>query len=178
MVKRGIENQTEEVKALIDACKGKDISLWLHLIFDSEDENTESSINEQLDKFVAIFWQTPTHLDVHKDLHNEEWKRLIREKADSLDIPLRNRWDVLLSKKHTDDIRYIAYKKTHEEIEEWLNTLEDGKSYEIVFHPWKYDPNSDSTRNAEREWDVELINYLYDGILEKYSVQVISQKDL
>lgn len=176
MTKRGLKSQLDDVASLKKACHDKNISLWLHLIFDSS-ENYEASIQEQLDAFSVYFWKMPTHLDVHKDLPDEEWKTLIRAKADELWIPLRNRWELNLSQKHTDGIRLVAYKKSTIEIEEWLGNLELWKSYEIVFHPWKYDPNSDSNRNAEREGDVKMIHHLY-LIADKYNIQFISQRDI
>lgn len=176
MVRRGIESQLSDVLALKNACTNKNISLWLHFIL-NVDEDYKVSIEEQHSLFISLFGQAPTHFDIHKDLPDEEWKKLIREKADVLWIPLRNRWEAELSHKHTDWIRYIAYQKSQAELEEWLAWLEKGKTYEIVFHPWKYDPDSHSNWNAEREGDVKMIHHLY-SVWDNYDIHFISQKDI
>ena len=58
-----------------------------------------------------------------------------------------------------------------------MESLEDNKSYEIVFHPGVYDPQNDSKLNKEREEDIRKIEYLIKN-LEKFGLELISNKDL
>lgn len=74
-------------------------------------------------------------------------------------------------------MRYIGSWQSTEQVEQWLASLEDDKSYEIVFHPGVYDPESDSTLNKERENDIVMIHHIHT-MLDKLHIVVISTRDI
>jgi len=177
MMKRGLENQNEDLQTLKEACNKKNISIWLHLDFKEAETDYKDDINNQIDKFKSLFGFSPNHIDIHKDSPSEKCTQEIIEFCDSLNIPFRNRWEKELAKKHTDWLRYVASKKTEKEIDERLSLLDDNKNYEIVFHPWKYDINSTSSLNKERENDVKMIIHI-NNLLEVMWIKIISFKDI
>lgn len=175
MVKRGIENQYEDVNALKTACMDKNIGIWLHLDF-KWDWNSLEMIQEQLKIFTHIFSMNPDHIDVHKEIANEESERYIVDMANHLKIPLRNRWN-LLAERHTDGVRYIGSWQSTQQVEQWLTSLEDSKSYEIVFHPGIYDAACDSSLNADREKDIVMIHHIRT-LFAKFQIDVVSTKTI
>ncbi len=177
MTKRWIENQIEDVEELKKVCNWKNISIGLHLEFKGKEDNYLNNIEDQMQKFIGVFWFSPNHLDVHKESPEGKCTNEIVEKANNLNITFRNRSDQRLANKHTDWERYVASKKTIQEVETWLWSLEDNKSYEIVFHPWKYDSESSSSLNKEREDDVKMILHINE-LKEKMNIEIVSFKDL
>lgn len=177
MTEKWIENQKDNILAIQEVCKWKNISIWIHLEFKWKNDDYLDIIKIQIEKFKNIFWFLPNHIDVHKEAPDELSTKQIVKIANLLKIPFRNRSDQVLSKKHTDWERYIASKKTKKEIDEWIWKLEDNKSYEIVFHPWKYDYESSSSLNKEREDDIKMIIYINE-IVENMWIEIISFKDL
>ena len=63
------------------------------------------------------------------------------------------------------------------ELKEVIENLSDGESYEIVFHPGKYDPESKSSLNKQREDDVKKIEQI-NPFFEKNNIKLINFNEL
>lgn len=179
MVKRAISSQKNQVTELLNyATMYNDISLWLHIEFvESGQFSYEMQIAEQFSLFQEYMWCLPHHIDVHKDIPNDQTHNAIIAYANYYDIPMRNKWGVTIPYKHTDWYRYLWTWKLQQELVDRLYSLEDNHTYEIVFHPWIYDPQSWSTLNKGREDDVLMIKRLHKN-LSQFSIQRISQHDI
>ena len=181
MTKRWIENQIEDVEELKKSCNLINISIGLHLEFLQKEENYKEEINKQLKSFYDSFWFQPNHIDIHKDIptfeFDEKCTRQVIAFANSMKIPSRNRANILLSEKHTDWSMFIVSKKPKEDVFSRLSSLENGKSYELVCHPGRFDPEIQSSLNKEREDDVKMILHINE-LKEKMNIEIVSFKDL
>ncbi|MFH1276396.1 MAG: ChbG/HpnK family deacetylase [Candidatus Woesearchaeota archaeon] len=171
MVKWVDEQQQKQVEKLINLSKSKEISVGLHLELIQGDFT--SQIKTQYDKFISIFGFKPSHLDVHKFSCIHESLPDMQRFCIKYKLPSRNHGlsmpNVLMTKEEKFDGTYTTY----EELLSWIEKLKDEETYEVMFHPGKYDPNSKSTLNKDREKDVEKIKKLND-ILFKYNIKLIS----
>ncbi len=176
MTRRSIKDQLDQVNELKLATKNHNISLGLHLDFWS-DNNYEITIWEQISEFKDIVGFLPNHIDVHKDIPNQGVLNAIIAYCNYYQIPMRNRGYLDIPYIHTDTVRFVAITKSMEEVQQRLMNLEDNKTHELVLHPWKFDPDSSSNLNKEREADIEIMEYIANN-LEKYQIELISFKDL
>jgi len=184
MVNRGIENQKDQVKELINVAKAHDISVGLHL--ELEDSEFEPQIEEQFEKFKKVFGINPSHIDLHKaaifkDSNKDSYRNRalgpIEDFCKGKNLPCRNKGTKPKGIRTTDEIVLSGTHKDFSEIEEWIKGLEEGKSYEILFHPGKYDPDCKSSLNKDREKDVDNIIKL-NAILKENNIEKISFSNL
>lgn len=177
MVNRALSSQEDQVLELLDYTKQYPISLWLHCEFNEEKMSYEEQIIDQFQLFYTYLWKIPDHLDVHKDIPDKITEHILIAFANFYQIPMRNRWDSKIPYKHTDGIRYLGSWKTQEELSKRFELLQDHHTYEIVFHPWYYDPDSSSSLNKKREDDIDMIKRIYQQ-LDQFNLQLINQHDL
>ena len=64
-----------------------------------------------------------------------------------------------------------------EKIKEWIKTFENGKYYEILFYPGKFDSSCKSSLNKDRERDIGHIKKL-NLILDENNIKVVSYLNL
>ena len=92
-------------------------------------------------------------------------------------LPLRNSGVLFESIKTTSAEAFFGSIADFKKIEELIKTFEDGKYYEILFHPGKFDHNCKSSLNKDRERDVDHIKNL-NFILEENNIKVVSYLDM
>lgn len=168
------EKQKDQVARLIALSKEHNVSIGLHVEFMNTDFDSE--IQRQYDVFVSMFGFIPAHIDLHKSVYLHDGYPYIIKFSEKMQIPCKNLGVEPLTKWMTKTTILHGTRKTFEEIEEWISTLEDGEYYTAIFHPGIYDPDSMSSLNKERETDAENIEKL-NSILSKYDVKLISYGD-
>ena len=169
------EKQEGQINKLINFSKEKPVSIGLHLEF--IDRNFGEEIERQYKLFKELFSLEPSHIDLHKWAFIEDSYPLIQKFCKEKGLPCRNSnvnsEDVIM----TDGEVFNTMKKDFSEIELWVKSLDDNKTYEILFHPGTFDQTSKSSFNKEREDDVRNILRLNE-ILEINNVRLISFRDL
>lgn len=178
MVNRINQTQASQVDELKKIKEEKNFSIGLHLDF--LDESFEQEIKSQYNKFVLIFGFKPSHLDLHHSEYLEAAYGLIQEFCVENNLACRkhNLKHGIFEEVLTTDFEVLSGTKIeYNEIVQWLKNLENGKTYEILFHPGKFDPDSKSSLNIEREKDIEKIEKL-NSILSENGVKLISYNDL
>ncbi len=170
------DNQKEQIKKI----KKYPNRLGLHVDFENIDlkkTSFYSEIERQYKKFIEIFDFEPVFLDMHKYSYREEGQKSIKEFSIKNNIFYRN-LDGDKNKLTTTHKKITGSFKTFEEIKELVSKLDDG-SVTILFHPGKFDKNSKSSFNKDREKDVENIILLNDFIdKNRDGFQKISYLDL
>lgn len=175
MIKRIDKTQNDQVKKLKRLFKTRNISVGLHVEFENED--FEKQISEQFKLFNLIFGFDPTHIDIHKATFLKNGYPAIMRFAAEKKIPCKNHNVPGPKAIMTSDPIFDATGKNIDEIEQWLKSLKEGKTYLIQFHPGIYDPNSQSSFNQVREKDAGNIEML-TPILERLRIKPISFKEL
>jgi chitin disaccharide deacetylase len=169
------DNQQEQFDELIELSKNKNLSVGLHLEF--KNNNYLSQIKSQYKKFKEILGFNPSHIDIHKVHSMMDSIAFVAELCKEIKVPLRNSGVVYDEVKTTYKEAFFGSIADFKKIEELINTFEDEKYYEILFHPGKFDPNCKSSLNKDRERDVKHIKNLND-ILEKNNLKIVSYLDL
>ncbi len=186
MVNRVTHEQSGQIERLVQLSKSKDISIGIHLEFDV-DSPIPPQIQAQYDRFLLLFKFGPSHLDFHypkttgKSIEPYLNTIAIGIDAFALEHGLKVR-NTLKDFKHepittTEKVltgTYLSYDKLANLIE----GLRDGESYELVFHPGDYDPNSKSSLNRERRDDYENIVRLQALLAKHTNIKNISYNDL
>lgn len=175
MVDREIGKQEDQIERLVSLSKENNVSIGLHLEFKSN-LNFKEEIERQYNKFVSIFNVSPTHIDVHRADYEKEAYPFIESFCVEKKIFCRNMGINQNMDFTTSNKRFDGTLKTIEELKRWIESLKEG-SYEIIFHPGKYDPDSESSLNEDREKDVENIIKLVPTLKEN-DIKVISYLDL
>ncbi len=175
MIDRVTDNQKEQFDELITLSKNKNVSIGLHLEF--KDSDYHSRIKSQYKKFKKVLGFNPSHIDIHKAHSLIDSFSDVAEFCRKNNLPLRNSGVLYEGIKTTSTEAFFGSIANFEKIKEWIKTFEDGKYYEILFHPGKFDPGCKSSLNKDRERDVEHIKNL-NNILEKNNIKVASYLDL
>jgi len=177
MVDRVDDSQIEQIDRLVKLSKTKNLSIGLHTEFKDDSIPFREEIKREFKKFQEIFKFKPSHLDLHKSTYLETSYLEIQKFCIENNLPCRNHGipndKVLTTYKPV----FITIRVDFSKIEAWIKSLEDGKDYEIYFHPGIYDPNLKSSFNEERKDDIENAKKL-KGILEENNVELISFFDL
>ncbi len=168
-------SQDKQIAELIQLSETRDISVGLHLEF--ENTNFRNEINSQFEKFKKLFSFNPSHIDLHKWAYIEDSYPAIQNFCKKNNLACRSNGINTIGVLTTDGEAFSTMRKSFEEIKSWIESLEDNKTYEILFHPGIYDPNSKSSFNKERENDVWNIKEL-DKILDKNNIKLINFFDL
>jgi predicted glycoside hydrolase/deacetylase ChbG (UPF0249 family) len=175
MVNHIDSKQNKQVDKILKLKKTHKVSLGLHLELNNTQYNQE--ITKQYNRFIEIFWDTPTHLDIHKPNWSNSEKNTLYNFCKRNNIKCRNLWqeiDWII----TTSNEYLNWTRlSFEKIESMLKNLKENESYEILFHPGTYDKNCKSSLNKEREVDIEKIKKL-NSKLEENMIKIISFSDL
>ena len=175
MINKIADNQKEQFNELIGLSKNKNVSIGLHLEF--IDNDYPSQIKSQYRKFKQILGFNPSHLDVHKAHSLIGSFSDVAEFCKKNNLPFRNCGVSFNDVKTTSTEAFFGSVADFNKIEEWIKTFEEGKYYEILFHPGKFDSSCKSSLNKDREQDVEHIKNL-NTILKKNNIKVVSYFDL
>jgi len=175
MIDRVMDNQKEQFDELIALSKNKNISIGLHLEF--KDSDYPSQIKSQYKKFKEVLGFNPSHIDIHKAHSLIDSFSDVAEFCRKNNLPLRNSGVLYEGIKTTFTEAFFGSIADFEEIKKWVKIFEDGKYYEILFHPGKFDPSCKSSLNKDRERDVEHINSL-NKIIEENNIKVVSYLNL
>jgi chitin disaccharide deacetylase len=156
----------------------KGCGIGLHLELRGGDAYAQAE--KQFNEFTRVYG-LPTHLDSHKWVHEEDWalEGVARFAAENA-LPLRS------TKKESRDFYrslginapdnyFHSLGKEADEVLESLKALPDGVT-EWAVHPGYFDAESDSSKNEEREKELELCNSEeVESILE--GVRLVSYAD-
>lgn len=175
MVNRVTDDQKEQFNELISLSKNKNLSVGLHLEF--EDSNYPSQIKSQYQKFKKILGFNPSHIDIHKEHSLIDSFSDVAEFCRKNHLPLRNSGVLFEGIKMTSTEAFFGSIADFDKINEWIKAFEDGKYYEILFHPGKFDSSCKSSLNKDRERDVRYIKNL-NVIVEENNIKVVSYLDL
>lgn len=176
MVDRVTQNQQIQFQELSNLSKNQNLSIGLHLEF--KNSHYHQQIKSQLQKFKSILGFYPSHLDIHKPEDFLESIASVTEFCRKNNLPLRNHGAVHQKEvKTTFKPAFYGTVDNFEKIKKWILTLEDGKYYEILFHPGKFDSDCDSSLNKERETDIEHIKKM-NKYLDENNICVVSYLDL
>lgn len=169
------DNQKSQFDELITLSKNKNLSVGLHIEF--KDSDYPSQIKSQYKKFKELLGFNPSHIDIHKAHSFMDSFSDVAEFCKKNNLPLRNSGVLHEGIKTTFAEAFFGSIADFKKIEEWIKTLEDGKYYEILFHPGKFDPSCKSSLNKDRERDIEHIKNL-NLILDESNIKVVSYLDL
>jgi predicted glycoside hydrolase/deacetylase ChbG (UPF0249 family) len=174
MVNHLDKSQSKQISKLVLLSQSKPISVGLHVEF-KDNEDFSLQIEEQHKKFISFFGFEPSHVDIHKFKSVQESAQFISDFCIKNNLPARNHGfteDIL-----TPEVYFNGSLNDLNAIEHFLASMEDGKTYEILFHPGKYDPDSKSSYNKEREQDVEKIMAL-EPLLKEHGINLVNFKHL
>jgi len=174
MINKIAEDQTIQVDNLIKLAKKHNISIGLHLEFTNNDY--QKQIKKQFKKFQTIFKFKPSHIDIHKALDFTDSFQIVIDFCIKNKLPMRYHQKTENLKSPTNGA-FFGSVDSFKEIEDWLKTLQDGKFYEILFHPGKYDPDCKSSLNKKREQDVSYVNKLH-SLREKHDIKMVNYSQL
>lgn len=175
LVHRITEQQQEQVQELKRLSKTMNISVGLHLDF--KNSAYTKQIQSQFALFTALFGCSPSHLDIHKASHFPDSISVVADFCRQKKLPCRNKGGCISYSQTTSSPAFHGTVDDFTTIENWMKTLKDGHSYEILFHPGIYDPACSSSLNKKREVDVAHILKLHT-LLKKYKITLVSYRDL
>ncbi|MCK5040630.1 MAG: ChbG/HpnK family deacetylase [Candidatus Aenigmarchaeota archaeon] len=175
MVNHINQNQQRQVQKLIKLAKSHNISIGLHLEFSNKSFELETK--KQFDKFISVFRFKPSHLDIHRYGDFKESFLFIPGFCKRNDLPCRNHNRDTSGVLTTKNEVFVGTGKSLEELQQWICNLNDGESYEVMFHPGSYDPESKSALNKDRKLDFININKINPFLL-KNEIKLISYFDL
>lgn len=175
MVNRINNDQSAQVKELIDLNQSHNISVGLHLEF--SDNNFKSELHRQYEIFLSIFKFKPSHLDIHKSTHLKESHLFLMDFCKEKNLPCRNHKIGVVDVLKTQNEALSGTNMSFNELKSALENFRDGESYEILFHPGAYDPNSKSSLNKEREDDVRKIEGIFP-FLKENNIRLINYNEL
>jgi chitin disaccharide deacetylase len=177
MVNHINENQEEQIKKLLEISKNHNVSIGLHLEF--LDEEFQPAMEKQYEKFVSVFGFEPTHINLHKSKFLEQSYSLIMKFCKEKKVPCRNHEveSKVTGVVQTDNPVFSGTRKVFKELQVIFENLKEKESYEVLFHPGRYDPKCESNLNREREFDIKKIEDL-NPILKENDIKLISYTDL
>jgi predicted glycoside hydrolase/deacetylase ChbG (UPF0249 family) len=174
MVNRTADSQKEQFDELLHLKKNQDISVGLHIEFRTSEYAAQ--ISSQHNKFQVMFSSDPSHVDIHRSRDHRESFADVAKLCQEINVPFRNRGQTFAGVKATEPA-FTGTVDDFIQIQEWIQTLEHKKYYEILFHPGAYDPNCTSSLNKDRERDLAHIIKL-NAILQENDIRLISYLDL
>ena len=169
------DNQKDQVVDLIRIFQHGRASVGLHI--EKVSDNLSNDIESQIDKFKEIFSFMPTHFDIHKPARTEAECRTYTEACKKYDVPCRFVSRDCEYQYVTDYPAINGSDISVDDIENTLANMEDGKIYEILFHPGTYDHDCKSSLNKDRELDIVKIHKINE-LAEKYDISIISFADV
>jgi predicted glycoside hydrolase/deacetylase ChbG (UPF0249 family) len=177
LVNRIAESQKGQIKRLIELSKTGKITVGLHTDFNLE-EPLNPQMEEQYKIFISIFGFKPTHIDIHKFMEHKPIEAM-NQFAEKHNLPVRN----CGIKANTKQTTYPAFFCTDwilklDKVLDFLKTVKDGSSCELITHPGKYDPNCKSSLNKEREIDFEVIIKIQKFLESNRNIRNVSYLEL
>ena len=169
------DEQTSQINELVELTKSHNVSVGLHLEFSDDDFKFE--IEKQYGRFFSLFGFKPSHVDIHKSTHLKEAFPIIIDFCKEKNLPLRNHNIGAVDVVKTQNEVLSGTKMSFEELKSIVENFKDGESYEILFHPGAYDPDSKSSLNEERKLDVKKIEEI-NPFLKENNIKLISYVDL
>lgn len=170
------DEQDEQVKELIELNQSHKISIGLHLEFN--DTNFLTEIKRQHKNFVSIFDFEPSHIDLHKSTYLKEVDDIIARYCNERNLPCRNHKVATVKAIRTTTKEALNGTNINfDELKSVIENIKDGESYEILFHPGKYDSNCKSSLNKQREDDVRKIEEI-NPFLKENNIKLISFHEL
>ncbi|MDE1768831.1 MAG: ChbG/HpnK family deacetylase, partial [Candidatus Micrarchaeota archaeon] len=164
--------QAEQLRKLAELRNWKGVSVGLHF----EADNSKSigpQMVEQHAKFRQIFGFEPSHFDIHKQITNTEIINALNSYAEQLHMPVRNHGIRAKTRQPDDQVFFSTFKRI-DEIRDYLDKLEYDKTYEMLTHPGRYDPKSESSLNQEREEDMRNLAWIDEYLKTRKDIQKIS----
>lgn len=177
-------NQSDQFNKLITLRLKNNIGIGLHLVFPDSFiltwENFHKEADRQFAKFVEIFTFAPDHIDIHKPAQLSESQKYLEIFCNKRNVKFRNIDNI--KSGNTTSLRCIngttlSLEELEIEITNISQSLNKNESVEILFHPGKFDINSKSSLNKEREDDVLKI-ILLQPILQKLDFVLINFGEL
>lgn len=149
------------------------ISIGLHLDFINTDYLFE--IQRQYNRFIELFAQPPSYIDVHKGIKYKDAFSFLIPFVIEKGIPFRNHGDELVvsSLKQTTSPYFLGTGKEIPEILLWLEKQTPNDIIELVFHPGYFDVKSDSSYNIEREKDMKTLNIMHE-LLKLKNITIVN----
>ena len=169
------DEQIEQINELIELNQFHNISVGLHLEF--FDDNFKLEIEKQYGNFFSIFKFTPSHIDLHKSTYLKEAYPVIMEFCKEKNIPCRNHKIGVVNVIKTQNKVLNGTNLSFDELKDVIENFTDSDSYEILFHPGKYDSNCKSSLNEQREDDVKKIEEI-NPFLKENNIKLISFNEL
>jgi predicted glycoside hydrolase/deacetylase ChbG (UPF0249 family) len=175
MINRVTESQKKQLEELTSLSETRNLSIGLHLEFKDSDYPTQ--IKSQYKKFKDILGFKPSHIDIHKAHGLTDSFFDVAEFCRQNNLPLRNSGVFHKGIKTTCTEAFFGSIADFNDIKEWVKSFEDGKYYEILFHPGKFDSNCKSSLNKDRQRDVKHIHNL-NKLLWERDIKLVSYLDL
>ena len=175
MVNRVSTDQHPQLADLVSIASSTNLSIGLHVEFIPSDYPAQ--IRSQFQRFQQLFGISPSHLDIHRAHDHRAAFTSLAQFCQSHTLPMRNNGVAHSGVVTTDTEAFFGSVADFSQIETWLQTFEDGKTYEILFHPGKYDPSSTSSLNHERGRDVAHVALLH-ALLPNYGIKLVSYHDV
>lgn len=175
MVKWVTDEQSPQIRQLAGLAKSHNISVGLHLEF--ADDNFKFEIERQYERFILLFGFKPSHIDIHKPVLLNEIMPVVLDFCIENNLPCRNHKINTSAVVQTQNEVLSGTKMSLAELKTAIENFKDGESYEILFHPGAYDPDSKSAMNKERELDVQKIEDI-NPFLRENDIKLISYTDL
>jgi predicted glycoside hydrolase/deacetylase ChbG (UPF0249 family) len=166
--------QIEELKIL----REEGISIGIHFEMD-ENEDLQKQISEQYSLFLDYFGFQPSHFDIHMPKYRlmENAALEIIKFGNEKGLPVRN-LGINTVGKHTSEKAFFATDHSIEEIYDYIDKMAEDKSYEIITHPGRFDPESKSSLNKDREQDIVKVNLINNKIKQMPKIKLISYLEL
>jgi len=170
------DEQDVQIKDLIELNQSHNISVGLHLEFN--DNNFLPEIKRQHELFVKTFSFEPSHIDLHKSTYLNDVDDVIATYCNENNLPSRNHGVAKIKANVSTNGKALSGSNiSFDELKSVIEKFKDGESYEILFHPGKYDPGCKSSLNKQRENDVKKIEEI-NPFLKENNIKLISFNDL
>ena len=178
MVGRIDKSQEDQVKELSDLHRGMEIGVGVHFELSPGGGSFDDQLTDQYSRFVSIFNFKPSHVDLHKPESTDGQAALeaVVKFAERKHVSVRNLGFDTDAKTTTSNL--VILRLPFGKIKAFLDSMKDGCSYELITHPGRYDPESKSSVNKEREKDVENLLLVAEYLKGREDVKNCSYLDL
>jgi len=179
MVRRIDRTQEDQVRELSDLHRGMEIGVGVHFELAGDGGSFDAQMEEQYARFVTIFNFRPSHVDLHKPegpKANLAAAEAVTRFAERRHVPVRNLGAD--TKARTTTANLAIMRLGFDKIKAFLDAMKEGCSYELIAHPGRYDPESKSGFNGEREKDVESLMRVAEYLKTRADVRNVSYLEL